>query len=127
MRSDPLGIPAGLDHLEEQHQPPPVPQEMKEERCYVWNRYIPEYLRERPCTLVEMEVFLAEARDRGAPDDALLFAMPALVRVGWYAKEADTRARRIAQAHDVMMPHDVRKDAGTVEGCPPNCPARQVT
>lgn len=90
VRSDPLGIPADLEQAEQFHQPPPVPLEMKEERCYVWNRHEPNYLRERPATLIEMEAFLAGARERGAPDDALLFAMPALVRVGWYHEPGNT-------------------------------------
>lgn len=84
-RTDPMGIPGDLDRAEQQHLPPPVPLEMKEERTYVWNRHDPSYLRERPATLADMEAFLVGARERGAPDDALLFALPSLVRVGWYA------------------------------------------
>jgi hypothetical protein len=85
MRTDPIGIPGDLDHLEHQYQPPPQPLETKRERAVVWNRFDAGSIRDRPVTLHDLEEFLASARQDGAPDDALVFALPSLLRVGWYA------------------------------------------
>lgn len=86
--SGPPGIPVNRELTEARFQDAGLdePPRMLQEKAFIWDRQNHQLMRDRVATLAELEKFCHLARSRGAPDHALVFALPSVVRVGWYAE-----------------------------------------